>query len=269
MEVFFHALRIEHAVVPQGHPALAIEEGHVAVKLEELPADRLAMDRQAIDDLAAEDVLADHFVQIGLILDAIEDLVGPDEHVRAVLLVAGVAGAETTADRHPHVVRGNAGGGQLLADGRFERPLALPAAALAAAGEDFVLGDLLDRPVEHVLQHRLAAQHVGGEDIVDQVSIDPFVLDRHLAGDEHADDRLAAAAAGAARAMQEDVGASRRGDVFAELVEHLVGPGGLFARGRSDLDANGTARGLIFEAGFGLVGQKRELLRYRGGHDGS
>ena len=84
MEVLFHALRIEHAVVPQGHPALAIEEGHVAVKLEELPANRLAMHLQAIDDLAAENVLADHFVQIRFILDAIEDLVGPDEHVRAV-----------------------------------------------------------------------------------------------------------------------------------------------------------------------------------------
>ena len=81
-----------------------------------------------------------------------------------------------------------------------------------------------------------------GEDIVDQVSIDPFVLDRHLAGNEHAHDRLAAAAAGAAGAMQEDVGASRCGDVFAKLVEHLVGPGGLFAGGRSDLDANRTPR---------------------------
>ena len=133
---------------------------------------------------------------------------------------------------------GIAGGGQLLADGRFERPLALPAAALAAAGEDFVLGDLLERSVKHVLQHRLAAQHVGGEDLVNQVPIDPFVLDRHLAGNEHADDRLAAATAGAAGAMQEDVAASRRGDVLAKLVEHFVGPGGLLARGRSDLDAN-------------------------------
>ena len=42
VEVLFHALGVEHAVVPQGDAALAIEEGHVAVKLEELPADRLA-----------------------------------------------------------------------------------------------------------------------------------------------------------------------------------------------------------------------------------
>ena len=43
VEILFHALGIDHAVVPQGHAALAIEEGHVAVELEELPADRLAL----------------------------------------------------------------------------------------------------------------------------------------------------------------------------------------------------------------------------------
>ena len=69
--------------------------------------------------------------------------------------------------------------------------------------------------------------------------------------------------------MQEDVAAAGRGDVFAELVEHLFRPGGLFARGRSDLDADGAPHRLILEMGFGLVGQKRELLRYRSGHDGS
>ena len=164
---------------------------------------------------------------------------------------------------------GDARGRQFVADRRIERRLSLPAAPLAAAGEDLVLGDPLDGPVQHVLQHRAAAQHVGGEDLVDQLAIDPLVLDRHLAGHEDADDRLAAAAAGAAGAMQEDVAAARGGDVLAELVEHFVGPGGLLARGRADLDPQGAPRGLLFEEGLGLVGQKLVLLGHDGGHDGS
>ena len=148
VEVFFHALRIEHAVVPQGHPALAIEEGHVAVKLEELPSDRLAMDLQALDELAAENVLADDLVQVGLALDAIEDFVGPDEHVRAVLLVAGVAGPEATADGHAARRCRDTPAAASFSRMAVSKPLpALPAAALAAADEDFVLGDLLDRAV--------------------------------------------------------------------------------------------------------------------------
>ena len=76
------------------------------------------------------------------------------------------------------------------------------------------------------------------EDLVDQLPIDPLVLDRHLAGHHHADDRLAAATAGAAGLVQDDVVAAGGGDVLAELVEHLVAAGGVFAGGRADLDAN-------------------------------
>ena len=192
MEVLFHALGIDHAVVPQGHPALAIEEGHVAVKLEELPADRLALDRQAIDDLAAEKMVANDFVQIGLAGDAVEDLVGPDEHVERFRSSPKLQCLKQLPTVTGTSIFGNSGGREPLADGRLEGSLALPAAAFAAAGEDFVLGDPLDRPIEHVLQHRLAAQDVGCEDVVDQVPIDAFVLDWHLAGDEHADNRFAA-----------------------------------------------------------------------------
>ena len=43
-------------------------------------------------------------------------------------------------------------------------------------------GDLLDRAVEHMVQHRPALLHVLRENLVDQLPIDPLVLDRHLAG---------------------------------------------------------------------------------------
>ena len=82
---------------------------------------------------------------------------------------------------------------------------------------------------------------------MDQVSIDALVLDRHLAGNKHADDGLAAAAAGAARTVQEDIAAAGSGDVLAKLVEHFVRAGRLFAGGRSDLDANRAPRRLLFE----------------------
>ena len=62
VEVLLDALGIDHAVVPQGDAALAVEERHVAVELEELPADGLAGHLQPLDHLAAQDVLADDLV---------------------------------------------------------------------------------------------------------------------------------------------------------------------------------------------------------------
>ena len=142
-----------------------------------------------------------------------------------------------------------------------EGPSALPAAADAAADQHFVRGELLDRAVEDVVQHRPALLHVLRENRVDQLPIDPLVLDRHLAGQHHADDRLAAATAGAAGLVQDDVAAARGGDVLAELVEHLVAAGGVFAGGRADLDADPVARRPLPERFLGLLDQRVELLR--------
>ena len=65
VEVLLDAVRVDHAVVPQGDAALAVEEGHVAVELEELPADRSCRARpEPLDDLAAVDVLCDDLVEI-------------------------------------------------------------------------------------------------------------------------------------------------------------------------------------------------------------
>ena len=96
--------------------------------------------------------------------------------------------------------------------------------------------------------------------------VDPLVLDRHLAGHHDADDRLAAATAGAAGLVQDDVVAAGGGDVLAELVEHLVAAGGVFAGGRADLDADPVAGRPLPERFVGLFGQRFELLGNFGGH---
>jgi 2-phospho-L-lactate guanylyltransferase (CobY/MobA/RfbA family) len=56
VEILLDAHRVDHPVVPQGDPVLPVEEGHVAVELEELPADRLLLDFQPLDDLPLLDV---------------------------------------------------------------------------------------------------------------------------------------------------------------------------------------------------------------------
>ena len=117
-----------------------------------------------------------------------------------------------------------------------------------------------------MFQHGLALLDVLGEDRVDQLPVDPLVLDRHLAGDDHADDRLAAATAGAAGLVQDDVVAAGGGDVFAELVEHLAAAGGVFAGGRADLDANPDVGRPIVEDFGGLLGQRVKLLGNFGSH---
>ena len=68
VEVLLDALRVDHAVVPQGDAALAVEEGHVAVELEELPADRLLPGTCSRSTTRPpQDVLADDLVQVGLV----------------------------------------------------------------------------------------------------------------------------------------------------------------------------------------------------------
>ena len=103
---------------------------------------------------------------------------------------------------------------------------------------------------------------MAGEDLVDQFAVDPLVLDRHLAGHEDADDRLAAAAAGAAGLVQHDVVAAGGGDVLAELVEHLVGAGRVLAGGRADLDHNRIASESFASTGFRLICQFFVALLY-------
>jgi hypothetical protein len=98
------------------------------------------------------------------------------------------------------------------------------------------------RPFEDVL----------GEDLVDQLPIDALVLDRHLAADQHADDRLAAAPAGAARLAQDDVLPPGGGNVLAELVHHRARAGSVLAGRRADLDHNPAAPGPPAECFFGL-----------------
>ena len=123
--------------------------------------------------------------------------------------------------------------------------------------------DPLDRPVEHAVEHRLPVLDVAGEDRVHQFPVDPLVLDRHLAGHEDADDRLAAAPAGAAGLVEHDVVAARGGDVLAELVEHVLRAGGVLAGGRAHLNHDPLVRQLLVPTRFRPVRQFIIAFLYR------
>ena len=108
---------------------------------------------------------------------------------------------------------------------------------MTVANEYLARRDSRDRAVEHAIQHGLSLLDVPGEDLVDRLAVDALVLDRHLAGNHHAYDRLAAAAAGAAGLVYEDVVAGGGGDVLAELVEHLAATRRVLAGRRADLNS--------------------------------
>jgi hypothetical protein len=129
------------------------------------------------------------------------------------------------------------------------------------------VGQFVDRAVEHVVQYWMALLHVLGEDRVDQLPVDLLILDRHLPGHHHADDRLAATPAGAAGLMEDDVLTAGGGDVLAKLFDHLIATGGMLAGGRADLDTDGLAGGRFLQRGFGSLGQSLELFRnFLGSH---
>ena len=204
-------------------------------------------------------------VQVGLAGDAIEDLVRPDKEMGAVAGVLEVAGPEATPGGDVGLLGTDPGGGEPLAQDGGEGLLALPAAADTAADEDFALGHRLGRAVQHAVQQRLAAQDVLGEDIVDGLAVHPLVLHRHLPGDQHADDGLAAAAASAAGAVEEDVGAAGSGHVVAEFGRHVVGPGGLLAGGRADLDADRAGLAAAADASSALAARVASCCAIFGG----
>ena len=82
-EILLDTRRIDHAVVPQSDAVLPVEKGHVAVKIEIFPADRLVAHPQPFDDPAFQHVLIDDFLQVRDALHAVEHLVGPDQNVGA------------------------------------------------------------------------------------------------------------------------------------------------------------------------------------------
>ena len=202
VEVLLDAFRIDHPVVTQGHARLLIEERHVPIELEELPADRLAGHDQTLDHLPVQQVLPDDLVQILLVLHPVEDLVGAHQQVRVLPELLGRARPETTGRGQPDLLGAEPGRAELLGQKLAAEIAPPPTTSGRATVEDLVPGDPLDRAVEHVLQQRLAAEHVPGEDPVHQLPVDALVFHGHLAGDQHAHDRLAATAPRAAGAMQ-------------------------------------------------------------------
>ena len=260
VEILFDAVGIDHTVVTQGHAALAVEKAHVAVKLQELAPHGLARHLQAFHRPAGDQVLADDLVQIGLVGHSIQHFVRPHQQVRELAGLGRATGTETTRVGHANLLGTEPSGAEFFGQNFAERLWALPSAADTAANENIVAGQLLDRAIEHPLQHGLALLNVLGEDGMDRLAVDPFVFDGHLAGGDDADDRLAAATAGAAGLMQQDIAAARGGDMFTELLQHVVAAGGVFAGGRADLDANSPVRSPLAEHVGGFLDQGFELF---------
>ena len=82
--------------MPERHTVLPIEEGQIAIDLEELLAHGIFGHPEPFDDLPFHNVLADDLVQVGVVVDAVENLIGPDQDVRAGAGTAQPAGAKTT-----------------------------------------------------------------------------------------------------------------------------------------------------------------------------
>ncbi len=230
MKILFDAVGIDHAVVSQHDPRLPIEKGHVAVQFEELSADRFARHLQPLDRPAADQVPLDDLVEISFRLDPIEHPIGPKQYMHSRAFHARAAGAEATGRSHAYL-RAQPGPLQTFGQQRAETGRALPTASLAAADEQFVLALVGQRPIEHVLGHRLTAQHMASEDFVNLFAGDPLVLHRQLMRDHHPDDRFATAPARASGKPKRNIGSLRGRNVFAELVEHVVGAGRLFTGG--------------------------------------
>jgi len=253
MKIFLDAVGVDHAVVAQRDAALAVEKGDIAVEFQELASDGFARHLQMSDRPAAQQMLADDLVQVAVVLDAIEDAVGPDQQMGEMAGLGRIARAEATGAGYTNRIGIKPCVAEFFVERLVKRFWPLPAAARAAAGEDFILSEIFDRPVQHFFQHGPALQNVLGEDFVDGRAIDALIFDGHLAWDQDADDWLAAATARATGLMQQDVLAARGGDVFAKLVKNLAASGGVFAGGRADLDADRIARGLLAERFFGLM----------------
>ena len=156
VEILLDAVGIDHAVVAQGDAALAVEERHVAVELQELAADGLAGHLQPPTGRPPTRCSRMISSSSASFCDAVEDLVGPDHEMGEVARLGLLHAPKQLAwvTRTCSAVKPAARSFSARTSPKF--CVALPAAAAAAADEHFVRGDLLDRAVEDVVQHRPA-----------------------------------------------------------------------------------------------------------------
>ena len=151
------------------------------------------------------------------------------------------AEAEAICLRDFHLMLGEPPRRKCAAQKIRNRALSVTVAAMASAAmQKLEPGNLLGfvRVVQDVFEYRLPAQDVGGKDFVDDRAGHLLVLDRHLSWDEHADNRLAAAASGAAGMSQLDIAPAGGGDVLLKLIKDLKRSRGVLTRRGADLDSH-------------------------------
>ncbi len=233
-------------MVAHGDPGLPREERHVGIEREVVLADQALRQPQRLGVTVVQQTGADDPVDVLFGLEAIEGAAGTHQHVAVRPRFIVRTGSETGRDR----------GGDIRDGGERGEPgpetLRHRVAATDARAEHELLGGgSLSVPIQDPLENRLPGQHVLGEDPVHGLAIDPLVFHRHLARLDHADDRLPAAAAGAADLVQFDIVAAGRRHVLAEFFGNVERPGGMFAGRRSDLD---TDRRAAASRGHGIPG---------------
>ena len=187
---------------------------------------------------------------------------GRHEQVREFPRFPGLAESEAAGGEEGRAALVEAGGAEFFQEEAAEVLFQAPPAALAGAEEEFLERQGLGGAVEHVAEHRLSAEDVLGENLVDGVAVHALIFHRDLAGHQHADDRLATAAAGAAGLPHDDILSAGGGDVLAEFGEHLGGAGGVLAGGRADGDADFRRVLACGQRALGLVGEFLVLGRY-------
>ncbi len=82
VDVLIEAVGIHHPRVPQGDAALAVEEGHVAIALQELEGDGLLPRLQMLYDFAPHHVALDQGDQVLFRGDLVEHLLGAGQDER-------------------------------------------------------------------------------------------------------------------------------------------------------------------------------------------
>ena len=236
-QVLVDVLGVDDAAVAQSDAALLAKEGHVAIEVEKPVTELLFGHGETLDDFALAAVLLDDLGQVFLRLDAVEHVGRSAEDVADLADLVLAAHAEAVALLDLHAIHVCAGLGQFALEIGHHLAPATVAAALAHAEEEMPFERRIRLGVEHLVEDGLAALHVLGEDVVDQVAVDLLVFDGYGIGDKHADNRLTAAPPRAPGAAQDDIVAPRRLDVATKLVVHIARTGGVLTRRRAHLDA--------------------------------
>jgi hypothetical protein len=240
MDIFLNAVRINDAAVSQRDSGLAVEKSIIAIKLEKTLPDGFIGHSKPFNDAAGADVKLNNLVEIGFVPDTINDFIGPNEYVGDLAEVLSPAQTEAVGANDGKGFGINAGGGEFLVKKVLESGLFEIAPATDPAAEKKVVFDssIFGGMVKQEFSDGLAAKNMTSENLMDDLAVDPLVFNRNAMRKNNPNDRLATTATSAARPGQGYIRAAGRNNVFLEFLENIIGAGGVFACGRTDLNGD-------------------------------